>query len=142
MPLIRQFDYDRDFEAVLALWAASGPGVGLGRSDTPAEIRRKLERDPDLFLVAEDAGQIVGAVLGGFDGRRGMVYHLAVAASYRHQGIGGDLMAELEARLHAKGCLKCYLLVRPDNAGVIDFYGRRGWEVMPIHILGKELGRR
>ncbi|HET7011627.1 MAG TPA: hypothetical protein VFI11_12700, partial [Anaerolineales bacterium] len=74
--LLRTFVWD-DLEAVLDLWGSAGPGVHLGPSDRPLEIRKKIERDPDLFLVAEEEGQIVGAVMGGFDGRRGLVYHLA-----------------------------------------------------------------
>jgi ribosomal protein S18 acetylase RimI-like enzyme len=137
--LIREFQLDRDYAAVRALWEASGPGVHLGMSDTPEEIAKKLTRDPDLFLVAEDENRIVGAVLGGFDGRRGMVYHLAVAAAQRQRGLGSALMAELESRLKAKGCRKYYLLVTYDNTDVVDFYRRLGWEVMPVQMLGKEI---
>ena len=137
--LIREFDLARDFDAVTALWQASGPGVRLGLSDTPEEISRKLKRDPDLFLVAEDEAQVVGAVLGGFDGRRGMVYHLAVTPEARGRGLGTALMAELESRLKAKGCRKYYLLVTHDNTDVTDFYQRLGWSVMPVNIMGKEI---
>jgi ribosomal protein S18 acetylase RimI-like enzyme len=139
--LIRDFSFERDYAAAIALWEASGPGVHVSRSDAPAELRKKLERDPDLFLVAELAGQLVGTVLGGFDGRRGMVYHLAVAAGCRGQGLGAALMAELESRLRAKGCVKCYLLVDPGTDGVVDFYQRLGWNVMPIVPMGKDLDR-
>lgn len=139
MLVVRQLDFPRELPAVLALWATAGPGVHLGRSDTPAELSKKLERDPNLFLVAEAEGQLVGAVLGGFDGRRGLVYHLAVAPAQRGQGIGTALMHELEARLRARGCLRCYLLVTPDNPDVVDFYRRLGWDVMPVQILGKNL---
>jgi ribosomal protein S18 acetylase RimI-like enzyme len=137
--VIREFDLARDFDAVTALWQASGPGVRLGLSDTPEEISRKLKRDPDLFLVAENEAQVVGAVLGGFDGRRGMVYHLAVTPEARGRGLGTALMAELEARLKAKGCRKYYLLVTHDNTDVTDFYQRLGWSVMPVNIMGKEI---
>ncbi|MBF8281515.1 MAG: GCN5-related N-acetyltransferase [Anaerolineales bacterium] len=137
--VIREFDLARDFDAVTALWQASGPGVRLGLSDTPEEITRKLKRDPDLFLVAENEAQVVGAVLGGFDGRRGMVYHLAVTPEARGRGLGTALMAELEARLKAKGCRKYYLLVTHDNTDVTDFYQRLGWSVMPVNIMGKEI---
>jgi len=105
-------------------------GVSLGRSDTPDEIKKKLTRDPDLFLVAEDNGQIVGTVIGGFDGRRGLIYHLAVAASSRGRGVGSRLMNELESRLRAKGCLRCYLLVTTNNPEGMKYYEKRGWERM------------
>lgn len=112
----------------------------MGRSDTLAEIGKKIDRDPDLFLVAESAGNIVGSVIGGFDGRRGLIYHLAVASTFRGQGVGSRLMDAVEVRLRAKGCLKCYLLVTVDNSEVEDYYLHRGWQEMDqVHIFGKEL---
>ncbi len=91
---------------------------------------KKLQRDPDLFLVAEADGKIVGTVIGGFDGRRGLIYHLAVEAAYRKLGTGSMLMDEVERRLKAKGCVKCYLMVTADNENAIHFYEQRGWESM------------
>jgi ribosomal protein S18 acetylase RimI-like enzyme len=83
---------------------------------------------------------VVGSVIGGYDGRRGLIYHLAVAASFRGQGIGSRLMHEVESRLRAKGCLKSYLLVTLDNPEVEDYYRQRGWQHMDqIHLYGKEL---
>ena len=137
---LREFRFADDYEAVRDLWATAGSGVHLGRSDTPDEILKKLTRDPDLFLVAEQNGEIAGAVLGGFDGRRGIMYHLAVSENNRSRGIGAMLMAELENRLKQKGCLKYYLLVTRDNADAIRFYEKRGWENMDeLYILGKDL---
>jgi len=69
---LREFDFERDYAAVLALWQAAGPGIHVSESDEPAEIARKLQRDPDLFLLAEADDQIIATVLGGFDGRRGL----------------------------------------------------------------------
>jgi ribosomal protein S18 acetylase RimI-like enzyme len=137
--LIRTFDFVRDLEPVMGLWSSAGPGIQLSRSDSPGEIRKKLQRDPDLFLVAEEGGELIGAVLGGFDGRRGIVYHLAVRDEDRRRGIGRVLMAELEERLRAKGCLKVYLLVTHENADALRFYAGLGWETMPLHIMGKEI---
>lgn len=137
---LRAFSFDEDWQAVRALWSRSGPGVQFSRSDEPAEILKKLRRDPDLFLVAEQGGQVVGAVMGGYDGRRGLVYHLAVAPEVRRLGIGKALMAELETRLREKGCLKSYLLVTSDNADVLAFYRELVWEVMDMHLMGKVLG--
>jgi ribosomal protein S18 acetylase RimI-like enzyme len=133
---LREFTLD-DYDVVYALWQDSAPGIGLSRSDTRAEIAKKLQRDPDLFLVAEDDGKIIGTVIGGYDGRRGIIYHLAVAREYRGNGIGKRLMAEVEQRLAAKGCLKAYLLVTRANTDVIEFYQRLGWETMDVTLMGK-----
>jgi len=136
---IRVFNFSSDFEAVIDLWGHAGDGIHLRRSDEPEEILKKLERDPDLFMVAEIDGRIVGAVLGGFDGRRGMMYHLAVAHEYRHRGIAAALMSELEIKLRAKGCIRYYLLVTQDNDKAIQFYEARGWARMPLYAYGKDL---
>ncbi len=136
---IRSFSFECDFQAVRELWSNSGPGVQLSPSDSAEGIQHKMERDPDLFLVAEEDGQIIAAVLGGYDGRRGIVYHLAVATEHRGRGIGRTLMKGLEDRLRAKGCYKYYLLVTKQNEEAIQFYEGLGCEVMDMYILGKVL---
>jgi len=132
---IREFRFPDDFVQVQSFWASMEKGVSLGRSDTSEEIGKKVAHDPDLFLVAEADGQIIGTVIGGFDGRRGLVYHLAVAATFRGQGIGTCLMDEVEARLKAKGCIRCYLMVLADNDDAVHYYENRGWESMAGHVL-------
>jgi len=115
-------------------------GVHVGRSDTLPEIEKKLSRDPDLFLVAEADGCIIGSVIGAFDGRRGFIYHLAVAASFRGMGVGSRLMDEVEVRLRARGCLKCFLLVKNDNTEAEIYYQHHGWKHLDsVHIFGKDL---
>lgn len=132
--LIREFRLPDDYPQTRELWSAMEKGVKLGSSDTPEELAKKLARDPDLFLVAEVDGRIVGTVIGGYDGRRGLIYHLAVSAPYRGRGIGSRLMDEVEARLRDRGCIRCYLMVVADNEDAIRYYEKRGWENME-HIL-------
>ncbi len=136
---IREFNVEGDYDIVRTLWREAGSGIQLSLSDEQEEIRKKLNRDPDLFLVAEEGKLIVGAVLGGFDGRRGMVYHLAVQPEYRERGIGRALMEELERRLRAKGCLKYYLLVTKDNQEALAYYRQMGCEEMELLVMGKKL---
>lgn len=136
---IREFVFPDDYPAVLSLWEMAGPGLHVGRSDSPQEILKKLQRDPDLFLVAEASGKIIGTVIGGFDGRRGMVYHLGILPEYRRSGLGRALMSEVEARLLQKGCLKCYLMVIKDNDAA-QFYEACGWSIQDVQLLAKEFG--
>jgi ribosomal protein S18 acetylase RimI-like enzyme len=136
---LREFNLQDDYAGVLSLWKNAGPGIHVRPSDEPDEIAKKLQRDPDLFLVAEADEEIVGAVMGGFDGRRGMVYHLAVSAGRRGQGIGDALMDELENRLRAKGCIRYTLLVDPNNENAMHFYEQRGWVKMPMYVYGKDI---
>jgi ribosomal protein S18 acetylase RimI-like enzyme len=137
--VLREFIFPSDYPQVINLWKNAGPGIHLRRSDERDEIIKKLQRDPDLFILAEINGLIIGSVLGGFDGRRGMVYHLAVGDAYRKKGIGTVLMNELEKRMKQKGCIRSYLLVTRDNLDAIRFYKTTGWEQMDLLIYGKDL---
>lgn len=121
------------------LWGSAGDGIHLRKSDEPEEIAKKLQRDPDLFLLAEVDGRLVGAVLGGFDGRRGMMYHMAVHKAFRRRGIAKALMDELEHRLRMKGCIRYYLLVTQDNQQAMQFYEHYGWERMDLFAYAKNL---
>jgi ribosomal protein S18 acetylase RimI-like enzyme len=136
---IRDFNMQTDYREVRHLWETAGQGVQLSPSDEPEEVAKKVKRDPDLFLVAEKDGRLVGVVLGGYDGRRGMMYHLAVEAGSREEGIGRRLVEELERRLRQKGCLKYYLLVTKDNHDALTFYEKLGCEMMELYVLGKVL---
>lgn len=138
--VVRTCAFPQDYPAVYALWENAGAGIHLRRSDEPQEIAKKLQRDPDLFLVAEIKGEIIGSVLGGFDGRRGMMYHLAVAKAYRRQGVASLLTDALEQRLREKGCIRYYLLVTKDNQEAQRFYERQGWERMELYTYAKNLG--
>jgi len=138
--VLREFKLSTDYSQVITLWQNAGPGIHTRRSDEKEEITKKLQRDPDLFLVAESNGLIIGTVLGGFDGRRGMVYHLAVDISFRKNGVGTALMAELERRMKQKGCIRMYLLVTRDNMEAIRFYESHRWEQMDLLVYGKDLG--
>ncbi|MGP8134619.1 MAG: GNAT family acetyltransferase [Thermoplasmata archaeon] len=126
-----------DFSSVRRLWRESG--LVLGPSDTRAELERARRRNPDLFLVAEADGRLIGVVLGRFDGRRGWVNHLAVAPELRYRGIGSTLMRELERRLRAKGCPKVNLHVLRANRGICAFYERIGYERATLVFMGKWL---
>lgn len=136
---IREFSFPEDYPTVYALWENAGQGIHLRRSDEADEILKKIQRDPDLFLLAEMDGAVVGTVIGGFDGRRGMMYHLAVAPKHRRKGIAALLVEELERRLRRKGCLRYYLLVDHDNHEALEFYKKHGWERMDLLAMAKNL---
>ena len=48
-------------------------------------------------------------------------------------------MQEVENRLRGKGCLRCYLLVRPDNLDAQRYYEKVGWKVLDDLVFGKDL---
>jgi ribosomal protein S18 acetylase RimI-like enzyme len=136
---IREFRYPQDYSQAIGIWEKMEKGVRVGISDAPKEIEKKLLRDPELFMVAEINEKLIGTIIGGYDGRRGFIYHLAVMAAYREQGIGSRLIKEVENRLRAIGCIRCYLLVNNDNLEAKDFYVNNGWKHLDSAPYAKDL---
>lgn len=126
-----------DFATIMALWRTCG--LHPSRSDTPLSLERKLERDPDLFLVAEEAGRLVASIIGSYDGRRGWINRLAVTPDLRGRAIGRKLVALVEERLRERGCDKVNLLVEPDNRRVVEYYDRLGYRTDELVFMEKWL---
>ncbi|HTJ38872.1 MAG TPA: GNAT family N-acetyltransferase [Dactylosporangium sp.] len=122
---IRQFEWP-DYDAVVALWTVAGSDV-LPRD----ELVGKLDRDPELFLVAESSAGLAGVVLGTYDGRRGWILRLAVDPQQRRRGIASGLVGELERRLRALGCPRVNLMVLPDNESGLRFWQSLGYLPTP-----------
>ncbi|EHD23026.1 MULTISPECIES: GNAT family acetyltransferase [Brenneria] len=133
---IRIFRQD-DFEEVITLWER----CDLLRpwNDPEMDIERKLNHGADLFLVAEVGGEVVGSVMGGYDGHRGSAYYLGVHPDFRGRGIANALISRLEKKLIARGCPKINLMVREDNDAVIGMYEKLDYEIADIVTLGKRL---
>ena len=91
-----------DYAEVNALWRAT-EGLGLSESDEREPIAANLDRNPGMSFVAVNGDCIVGAVLGGHDGRRGYLHHLAVTPGWRRRGIGRALVETSLAQLKAAG---------------------------------------
>jgi ribosomal protein S18 acetylase RimI-like enzyme len=123
---IREFVID-DYDGAVALWRAE-EGIEVCEGDSREEIAEYFKRNPGMSRVAEVDGKIVGAVLSGHDGRRGWIYHLAVAAEYRGQKIGRRLLEECVAGLRSEGLRRAIILVAADNPLGHQFWLGNGWE--------------
>ena len=76
-----------DYSDAVDLWK-SLPGLGLSSADEQSAIDLFLSKNPVTCFVALDESKIIGTVLGGSDGRRGYLYHLAVHKGKRTRFIG------------------------------------------------------
>ena len=136
---IREFHLG-DYDEVVNLWGEAG--LILRPGDDLDGIKLKLERDPELFLVAEEDRKIVGTIMGAWDGRRGWINHLAVHPSRRGDGIGKYLVDEVEKRLTQKGALKVNAQVYKWNRNSLKFFTAIGYEVhSDLIMIGKSLKR-
>jgi ribosomal protein S18 acetylase RimI-like enzyme len=120
----------RDYAEALVLWE-SAEGVRLSKDDSRPNIAKYLRRNPGMSFVARDGKQLVGAVLCGHDGRRGCLYHLAVAPSRRRRGIGAALVERCLAKLRTEGIRRCRVFIVSGNRGGRAFWRALGWTSHP-----------
>jgi ribosomal protein S18 acetylase RimI-like enzyme len=126
-----------DEDAVIDLWRRCG--LITPQNNPLADIRRKLDDSPELFLVGTFDSELIATVMAGYEGHRGCINYLAVAPHLQKQGCGGQLMAHVENLLRAQGCPKINLLVRTTNQAVISFYQRLGFSCDDVVSMGKRL---
>jgi ribosomal protein S18 acetylase RimI-like enzyme len=134
---IRPFE-PADRASLQALWARVFP------DDPPwnapgTMIDNKLRVQPELLLVGEAEGTLVGAVIAGFDGVRGWIHHLAVAPEWRRHGFATQLVRAAESGLRQLGCPKVNLQVRATNSAVVAFYESLGYEIEQRVSMGRRL---
>lgn len=115
-----------DYDEALQLWQQT-PGMGLSTADEQSAIAKFLSRNPGLCFVARMGDALVGTALCGHDGRRGYVYHVAVAEAQRSQGIAKVLVDHCLDGLRQQGIEKAHLMVYETNLGGIVFWHKLGW---------------
>lgn len=129
---------DADFVGVERLWQEAFAD-DAPRNTAAMAIPQKLAYQPELFLIATDAGVVVGSLMAGYDGHRGWISRVAVSASHQRQGVARAMMVEIEQRFAALGCPKINLQVITSNATVVPFYERLGYVIEPRISMGKPL---
>jgi ribosomal protein S18 acetylase RimI-like enzyme len=134
----RDFVID-DYDDAVALWKLM-EGIEVAEGDARDEIDAYLTRNPGFSRVAEEEDQLAAAVLCGHDGRRGLIYHLAVAPAYRGRGIGKLLVGECLSRLRSAGITRALILVEGKNTHAHAFWLGSGWEdVLDVIVMGIDL---
>jgi ribosomal protein S18 acetylase RimI-like enzyme len=134
---IREFDVN-DTDEVIALWHETFKN-DPSWNDPLEIITRKQAVQKELFLVGVFKRRIVAAVLGGYDGFRGWVYHLAVDPEYQGRSFGRKMMEAIEKKLLDLNCPKINLQIRSQNSAVISFYENLGYDVEDHTSMGKVL---
>ena len=85
-----------DYDALCALWQEAGLPYRPNGRDRRENIASQIEGECSIYLGAEEGGQLVGAVLGTHDGRKGWINRLAVSPDHRHQGVAATLVRAVE----------------------------------------------
>jgi len=115
-----------DYDEAFALWSDC-EGLSLGDDDRREGIALYLRYNTGLCFVAAAEGILVGTVLAGHDGRRGILRHLVVRPDCRRQGLGRRLVRCSLDALAAAGIGRCNLFVMDDNPAGLRFWERLGF---------------
>jgi N-acetylglutamate synthase len=126
---IRDMTLD-DYNDVCRLWEQT-EGMGLEEDDSREAIAIYLRRNQGLCFVACVDGKIVGTVLCGHEGRRGILRHLAVTSDFRKKGVARALVNKCLAALAEQGVRKCNIFVLDENVVGLRFWDRMGWYRLP-----------
>lgn len=114
-----------DFDGICEVWKNH---EGTNPVDDSAEgFAKYIRRNPTTSFVAEDNGKIVGTILAGHDGRRGLFHHVSVLPEYQKQGIGKMLVDNAMDALEKEGITKVLLVVFRDNDNGNAFWEHIGF---------------
>ena len=120
-----------DYDAIFELWNSTEQSRRALNpvDDTREGIDRYLKRNPDTCFAAVTDDIIVGVILTGHDGRRGIIHHMCVHPDYRRRGIAGHLVSLAEDALKKEGIQKVFGLVFKDNDTANTFWEQQGYSI-------------
>ena len=120
-----------DYDELYALWnQVEQTKRALNPVDDSREgISRYIKRNPSTCFAALSDGKIVGAILTGHDGRRGMIHHLCVHPDFQRLGIARALVSKAEEALKKEGITKAFGLVFKDNDKANSFWEKMGYSL-------------
>lgn len=114
-----------DYDGICDVWKDHD---GINPVDDSLEgFAKYLKRNPTTSFVAEDNGRIIGTILAGHDGRRGLFHHVVVLPEYRGKGIGKMLAESAMEALKKEGITKVLLVVFKDNDSGNGFWEHIGF---------------
>ena len=128
--MIRPVTID-DYEGIYDLWNSTEQSRrALNPVDDSREgIERYLKRNPATCFAAVLDDRIIGVILTGHDGRRGIIHHMCVHSDYRRLGIAARLVREAEEALKKEGIQKVFGLVFVDNRTANAFWEKQGYSL-------------
>jgi GNAT superfamily N-acetyltransferase len=114
-----------DAEPIFRLWRESG--ASMRATDTVDQLCRVVSNPAAILVLALIDDEIIGTLLGIFDGWRGQMYRLVVHPSHRRQGIGRELVRQIERVFREWGVRRTTALIEVDRPWAIRFWTAVGY---------------
>lgn len=121
----------------VAPWEATG--LTRPWNDPYADAQRALDTPTSTVLAVIEEDKVVSTAMVGHDGHRGWLYYVAVDPLKQGTGLGSTMVQAATSWLVDRGVPKVQLMVRNENAAVLNFYERLGFVDQNVVVLGKRL---
>ena len=119
-----------DLDSVLVLELALFGAEAWSRQMLAGELSQ--QPDSRYYLVAEEAGTILGYAGLLAAGEQADVLTLAVNSAHWGQGVGSELLRQLLAEAARRGCTEVFLEVRADNDRAQRLYRWWGFDQIGV----------
>jgi N-acetylglutamate synthase len=110
-----------DYQKLIEFWKRN---YFVSEMDNSKHFLLFLEKNPELSVLMEENGEIIGTALGSYDGRRGYLQKVVTNKESRKKGIGKQLVNEVVKRLKEVGALYIPISVEEE---LIPFYEKCGF---------------
>jgi ribosomal protein S18 acetylase RimI-like enzyme len=101
------------------------------------DIARKIQIQPELFLVGILDSSLIATVMGGYEGHCRVINYLAVHPDFQGKGYGQEIISSVETGLREMGCPKINLQIRTGNNKIASFYQKLGFTNDHVVSMGK-----
>jgi ribosomal protein S18 acetylase RimI-like enzyme len=121
-----------EYDELTALWDRCGLHYDEKDRDSREKMERQVFDDHVVILTLKtDEGQIVGSVVGSFDGRKAWINRLAVDPDYRARRLAARLVEKVEEMLSEMGARVFAVLIEEENfpsMAAFKYCGYEGWD--------------
>lgn len=95
--------------------------------NTMGPFARQLSWDSDLIMVAEEDGELVGALIGTIDQNQGYIYRIAIHPDARRRGVGKALVKAVEKRFQQRKVTRVWVAGDEHNKAAMPLYEAMGY---------------
>lgn len=116
-----------DYSKMIEIWNRSGLPIKPKGRESRESIEKQIDENPDLFLGAEEDGELVGVIIASSEGRKGWLNRIAVIPEKRGKGIAKALINEAEKALKKRSIKIIGLLIHKNNKPSINLAKNLGY---------------
>ena len=126
---------ESDLDQVLKLWNEIFDSSYIERNVSKEELIKYIKRNPGVSSVASTLeGEIIGALLCGYDGIRGFIYHIAVCKEYSVREIANRMTNRSISKLNEAGIKTGFIFTQSNAYDMDESFNSIGWVVIPDKI--------